>query len=98
MIPPMDSKTGLLDCCWVNPIKLSTINIDDSDDWLSGVYLVKLTESSAGKQSYIIFTLRDEVRQADILVQQSVTTYQAYNNWGGKSLYKWNSTKKPTCQ
>jgi hypothetical protein len=21
-----------------------------------------------------------------------VTTYQAYNNWGGKSLYKWNSS------
>jgi hypothetical protein len=92
VIPPMDSRTGMLDCSWVNPIKLSTINVNDSDDWQSGVYLVKLTESSAGKQSYIIFTVRDEARQADILLQQSVTTYQAYNNWGGKSLYKWNST------
>jgi hypothetical protein len=31
-------------------------------------------------------------RRPQILVQASVNTWQAYNNWGGKSLYAFNST------
>ncbi len=91
-IPQMDIASGLVDCHWVNPVVLATVNPDASADWLSGVYLVKLTELQSNTQSYIIFTIRDDNRKSDLLVQQSVTTYQAYNNWGGKSLYKWNST------
>ena len=37
--------------------------------------------------------MRDDDRRADLLAQLSVTTYQAYNSWGGKSLYKWGSTQ-----
>ncbi len=92
IIPQMDVVSGLVDCHWVNPVLLSTVNPDDPTDWPSGVYLIKLTELQSNTQSYIIFTIRDDNRKADLLVQQSVTTYQAYNNWGGKSLYKWNST------
>jgi hypothetical protein len=36
--------------------------------------------------------LRDDSRNADLMMQASVTTYQAYNNWGGKSLYGFNSS------
>ncbi len=36
--------------------------------------------------------MRDDARHSDFLYQQSVSTYEAYNNWGGKSLYDWNST------
>ena len=32
------------------------------------------------------------LRPADLLFQLSVTTYQAYNAWGGKSLYHWGSS------
>ena len=47
-------------------------------------------------QSYITFVVRDDTRKADFLYQQSVTTYQAYNNYPddgktGKSLYDFNS-------
>jgi hypothetical protein len=91
-MPALDPVSGLVDCNWVNPYKLNTMNNQNDTDWLSGVYLVKLTESNSGKQSYIIFTVRTDARAADVLMQQSVTTYQAYNNWGGKSLYKWNSS------
>ena len=31
--------------------------------------------------------MRDDERAADLLAQMSFSTYQAYNNWGGKSLY-----------
>ena len=41
----------------------------------------------SGKQSYIIFVVRDDERPTEFLFQSSVTTYQAYNSWGGKSTY-----------
>jgi hypothetical protein len=58
--------------------------------------LAKLTASSTGKQSYIIFVVRDDSSSSDLLFQQSTNTYQAYNPWGGKSLYTFNSSSTPT--
>jgi hypothetical protein len=86
-MPVMDAATGLVDCAWVNPCALAT-----ADDWTSGVYLARLTAAGGAAQSYIIFVVRDDGRQAELLVQLGVTTYQAYNTWGGKSLYRWGST------
>lgn len=60
-------------------------------DAVSGIYLAKLTQTTSTKQSYIIFCVRDDARSAPALYIQPVTTYQAYNNWGGKSLYGFNS-------
>lgn len=81
------SKTGLYSCSnW----SLS-FSIDIPDNWISGVYIAKLVESGGG-ENYMIFVVRDDDRSADILYQQSVTTYQAYNNYGGKSIYSHNSS------
>jgi hypothetical protein len=90
--PAPDPDTGLTECNWTNPYTL-TIPYSASDPtlWASGVYLVKLTASS-GKQSYIVFIVRDDARVADYLFQSSATTFQAYNTWGGKSLYSQHST------
>ncbi|MFO1460989.1 MAG: DUF6605 domain-containing protein [Verrucomicrobiota bacterium] len=49
-------------------------------DWLSGVYLGKLTELQGGIQSYVVFIVRDD-RRADFLFQCSDHTWQAYNRW-----------------
>jgi hypothetical protein len=49
--------------------------------------LAKLTGSHSNQQGYITFVVRDDHRHSDILFQTSVTTYQAYNLWGGHSLY-----------
>ena len=49
-------------------------------DWLSGVYLGKLTEAREGLQSYVIFIVRDD-RACDFLFQCSDTTWNAYNRW-----------------
>ena len=38
-----------------------------------------------------MFVVRDDARPSTYLVQSSVTTFQAYNNWGGRSLYAFNS-------
>ena len=88
VMPIMDPETGLMDCAWINPFTLTT----NAADWLSGVYLARLTTSDNGAQSYIIFVVRDDERKSGLLVQLGVTTYQAYNYWGGKSLYNWGSS------
>jgi hypothetical protein len=91
-IPIADTTTRLAECNWTDPYELAIPNdADDSTNWASGVYLVKLTAGQSQKQSYIIFTVRDDHRQAAGLFQCSVTTYAAYNNWGGYDFYESDS-------
>jgi hypothetical protein len=92
--PKMDAETGLVDCAWTRPFVLTAANPDDTSDWASGVYLARLTARDSGAQSYILFVVRDDDRRAELLFQLSVTTYQAYNSWGGKSLYRWGSSER----
>jgi hypothetical protein len=54
--------------------------------WPTGAYLIKLVASSGGQQ-YVPFTVRDDTRRSAYLVQSSVSTWQAYNPYGGYSLY-----------
>lgn len=57
------------------------------EEWLSGVYLGKLTAEKEGLQSYVVFIVRDD-RSADLLFQCSDNTWQAYNRWPSQfSLY-----------
>jgi hypothetical protein len=54
--------------------------------WPQGQYLLKLV-ASTGAQRYVPLTVRDDASHAAYLVQSSVATWQAYNLWGGYSLY-----------
>ena len=92
-MPSADPVTGLIECDWQVSYTLNTAT-DDPGEWLSGIYLAKLTGATSGKQSYIIFVVREDDRPADVLFQSSVTTFQAYNNWGGKSTYPSNSREE----
>ena len=89
--PAPDPATGLVEANWINAFELQTSDSIAGDPWPTGVYLVRLTESVTGKQSYIIFVVREDGYRHDVLFQLPVTTYQAYNAWGGKSLYDFNS-------
>jgi hypothetical protein len=91
-MPPMDQQTGLVECSWSDPYVVTIGDDTTREEWVSGVYLAKLTGTASGAQAYIVFVVRDDDRPSDFLFQSSVTTYQAYNNWGGKSLYDFNST------
>lgn len=84
--PTPDPVTGLIECRWTNPFTLDVPANPDPTEWMSGVYYVKLTGSS-GRQQYIHFVVRDDGRPSDLLLAETVTTAQAYNVWGGKSLY-----------
>jgi regulation of enolase protein 1 (concanavalin A-like superfamily) len=86
VIPAPDATTGLIECNWINPYILDIPASADPTDWMSGFYYVKLTGSS-GVQQYISFVVRDDSRFSDIILAETVTTAQAYNVWGGKSLY-----------
>ncbi len=54
-------------------------------DWSPGDYLLKLVSSKG--QSYVPLTVRNDASVAPMLVMNAVTTWQAYNDWGGYSLY-----------
>jgi hypothetical protein len=74
----------------------ATAELTIPKDWLSGVYLGKLTALESGQQSYIVFVVCD-TRSADYLFQCSDNTWQAYNRWplshslydDGKDTWHW---------
>ncbi len=84
---PQKGPKDLHECLWK-----PTTEIVIPDDWLSGVYVGRMTtqpesDSEAYWQSYVIFIVRDD-RPADVLFQCSDNTWQAYNRWPNKfSVY-----------
>lgn len=84
---PKPGEKNLHECQWETSHTLTVPN-----DWLSGVYLGRLTtipaqDNEAYWQSYVIFVVTDD-RPADILFQCSDNTWQAYNQWPSKySVY-----------
>lgn len=78
-----DTETGLIDCgnwavsaTWAVP---STA--------VSGVYIARLERTDTGGASHVPFIVRDDARVAAIVFQTADTTWQAYNDYGGNSLY-----------
>ncbi|XZF63401.1 MAG: N,N-dimethylformamidase beta subunit family domain-containing protein [Gloeotrichia echinulata DVL01] len=79
----LSDSTGLIDCgnwvvsaSWAVPATAT-----------SGIYFAKAVRSDTGGASHIFFIVRDDDSTSDILFQTSDTTWQAYNNYGGNSLY-----------
>jgi hypothetical protein len=78
----VNGTTGLADCGnWSVSASWSTAG------QTSGIYLAKLKRLDDGGASHIVFIVRDDARQADVVFQTSDTTWQAYNQYGGGSLY-----------
>ena len=67
-----------------------TTSLTIPQGWTSGVYLVRLLASN-GYGGFITFVVRDDSGTEPILFQASITTYQAYNAYGGTSLYNNNT-------
>lgn len=77
-----DVLTGLIDCgnwgvsaTWTVPYNA-----------VSGIYVALLTAPSGG-QSHIVFVVRNDNVTSDILFKTNDTTWEAYNDYGGNSLY-----------
>ncbi|SFV16998.1 RICIN domain-containing protein [Pseudoduganella namucuonensis] len=83
---PCSNPNGVVECNWNASQSITAAGPDGG--WISGIYLAKLTTNAlTPKDSYIIFVVRDDARAATFVAQLPITTYQAYNYWGGKSLY-----------
>jgi hypothetical protein len=78
------APTGLIDCgnwavsaSWTVP---STA--------VSGLYLAHLVRNDTGGGSLIPFVVRNDASHSDILFQTSDESWEAYNTYGGNSLYQ----------
>lgn len=83
-IPDSGSSGEIVDCG----------NWAESASWtvpataVSGVYIAKLVRDDVPNQaSHIIFVVRNDASNSDIVFQTSDTTWQAYNSYGGVGLY-----------
>src|SRR5205085_2452967 len=76
----MDPATGAVSANWPAIFRVTV-----PDDAVTGAYLVKV--SSPVGQTWATFVVRERSPAAVILYPMSTNTYQAYNNWGGTSLY-----------
>jgi SAM-dependent methyltransferase len=89
--PAIEPGPSVPSCDW--PV---TDSIPIGRDWASGQYVAQLVLAEGGLRdhvAYVPFVVRAPLeRRADVLVQMPVTTAQAYNHWGGKSLYPSNSS------
>jgi N,N-dimethylformamidase beta subunit-like protein len=80
--PQVDYRTNMVEAPWSVSL---TVTPDRS--WPPGNYLLKLVASN-GFAQYVPLTVRDDASRAPLLVVNAVTTWQAYNRWGGHSLYE----------
>ena len=83
---PSPDSNGKVDAAW--PV---TDELRIPENWVSGYYLARIELRSGdldGRSVPVFFFVRaPPTRAAPILVQVPVNTWQAYNPWGGKSLY-----------
>ena len=79
-----DAPTGLIDCgnwavsaSWGVPA-----------DATSGIYFAKLVrDDGTPGSSHIVFVVRDDAGRSNVLFETSDSTWEAYNQYGGNSLY-----------
>jgi len=84
-----NTATGLVDCSnwgvsasWTVPTSL-----------VSGVYFARLDRTDGtSDDNQIPFVVRDDASHSDILFKTNDATWEAYNSWGGYSLYAGNAT------
>jgi hypothetical protein len=87
-VPPPDSM-GTVDAGWP-----TTDTFTVGNDWVTGYYLVRvllLSGPQSGRSATTYVIVRQRSSHSPMLVQVPVNTWQAYNGWGGKSLYPFSS-------
>ena len=67
-----------------------TVEIPVDEGWRSGFYLVELTVPDAEprrRTGYACFVVRAAAARSKVLFVLATNTWNAYNDWGGRSLY-----------
>ncbi|HEX8132423.1 MAG TPA: N,N-dimethylformamidase beta subunit family domain-containing protein [Actinomycetes bacterium] len=78
--PTLTPGTNMVATHWRPSLSLTV-----GADWPPGDYLLKLVAATG--QRYLPLTVRDDRSHAALVIQNAVTTWQAYNRWGGRNLY-----------
>jgi hypothetical protein len=86
--PFYNSTTNLIDPRWNKSFSLAV-----PMEWNTGVYFAQFTTDSSAV-TYSLFVVKNLSNRGDIVMKLPVTTYQAYNAWGGKSLYEHQSDNR----
>jgi hypothetical protein len=86
-----DATTGVIDCANWSVTASWTV----PSDAVSGVYMAHLVRNDTGGESRILFVVRNDASHSDIVLQTSDATWQAYNNYGGNSLYQCTTVNCP---
>ncbi len=76
----VSAATRTVSCAWEPSLTMQT------DDWPEGSYLLRL-DASSGAQRYVPVTVRSFSNSGKVVLKNAVTTWQAYNTWGGYDLY-----------
>jgi len=86
---------GLVDCGNWNVSATWTIPADA----VSGIYFAHLIREDLApgdfRESHVFFVVRDDRSTSDVYYQTSDTTWQAYNQYGGESLYTGGTLTSP---
>jgi hypothetical protein len=77
----IDPKTNMVEAPWQNPYPIGI-----GTEFVPGCYLFKLVGSNTAAR-FVPLTIREDANDSAYLVMNAVTTWQAYNGWGGHSLY-----------
>ncbi|MCW2883931.1 MAG: uncharacterized protein JWL58_793 [Streptosporangiaceae bacterium] len=78
--PRIEAVTRTVTAPWKASATVST------QGWPEGSYLLRLS-SDSGAQRYVPITVRSASTAGKVVVLNGTTTWQAYNLWGGYSLY-----------
>lgn len=79
--PVIEAPTNTVVAPWKESLSVDTAG------WPPGNYLLRL-DGDNDAQQYVPLTLRTPSNKGRIVVINAVTTWQAYNRWGGYSLYE----------
>lgn len=85
--PVVQAPTSTVVAPWQPSLTVPTQN------WPPGDYLFRL-DGVGGGQQFVPLTVRTPSNAGKIVIVNAVTTWQAYNRWGGYSLYNAPSGRK----
>jgi Domain of unknown function (DUF4082) len=72
----VDAQTKLVRYNWA-----TTHTVTTDDTWVTGCYMVKLTDNNTAKQCLAFFVVRDDALESDIIYKFGFSTHLAYNTF-----------------
>jgi hypothetical protein len=76
----LEPRTNTVETDWGPSLTVPT------SDWPDGSYLLRL-DAESGAQRFVPLTIRSASTAGQVVIKNSVATWQAYNTWGGYDLY-----------